>query len=59
MENMPDIMRNGYKYTVYIRPWLKGDRRFECIRYKPGMRKCTWERVDISEYRKVRDQKSK
>jgi hypothetical protein len=55
---MKDLKHKGYTYTVYIRPWLKGDKKYEVIKYPNGYRNF-WERVPYSEYLEILNLKNK
>lgn len=51
---MKNITFKGYKYEVIERPWKEKVRdRYEVIRYPIGQRNM-WERIDVSEYRKIK-----
>lgn len=54
---MEDIKHNGYTYTVYIRGWLKGNKKYEVIKYLTGFRNL-WERVSLQEYNQIKTQKN-
>lgn len=47
---MKTIHRFGMTYKVIIRPWKRGDARYEVIKH-PRNFPNFWERVHISEYR--------
>ena len=40
---------------MYIRPWKKGNARFEVIRFKTGFRNL-WERISYSEFLKIKEE---
>lgn len=50
---MKEFKYNGYKYIVYVRPWKKGNRKYEFIKHKIGFRNM-WERISLDEYKKAK-----
>lgn len=55
---MKNITHGGFTYTVYIRSWVKGNKKYEVIKYVTGLRNL-WERVSLSDYHKAAEEKLK
>ena len=49
---MKDLRYKGYTYTIYVRNWYKGLKKYEVIKYKTGFRNF-WERTTVTEYNKI------
>ena len=49
---MATFRHDGYTYDLYIRPWKKGDAKYEALRWKTGLR-YTWERIPYDVYKEV------
>ena len=43
----------GYTYDIIIRPWLKGNKIYECIKWKTGYRNF-WNRISYDEYKLIK-----
>lgn len=43
----------GFTYDLFIRPWRKGKTKYECLKWKTGL-KCTWERISFDDFEKAR-----
>lgn len=39
----------GYTYDLYIKPWKKGNKKYEALKWETGYR-CTWKRILYKEY---------
>lgn len=52
---MKKFKYKGYTYEMIIRPWKKGNNRFEVIRWKTGFRNF-WERISYNEFLKLKQQ---
>jgi hypothetical protein len=50
-----DFRLNGYSYKLIVRPWLKGQRRNEAIRWVSGLRR-QWERISYDDYLKAKSE---
>ena len=51
-----DLRYKGYSYEVIIKPWKKGNKRYEVIRWMSGFRNL-WERISYADYLKVKSDK--
>jgi len=49
---MKNLKYKGFVYSVIIRPWKKGNSKYEVIKYPIGFRNL-WNRTNIDEYNKV------
>ncbi len=47
---MRTIHHNGMTYKVIVKPWKKGDKRFEVIKH-PRNFSNLWERTTLADYR--------
>lgn len=54
---MKGFRYKGYTYELIIRPWKKGDSKFEVIRWKTGYRNL-WERISYKEFIKIKEEKN-
>ncbi len=56
-EDKKQIMANfkyqGFTYEIITRVWKKGNTRYECIKWKTGLRNF-WERISYDDYLKVK-----
>ncbi len=43
----------GFTYELIIRPWKKGDAKYEAIKWQTGFRNL-WERISYSEFLKIK-----
>ena len=50
-----DFRKNGSSYAIIIRPWKRGNKRYECLKWKTGLF-CTWERISVEEYHNAKKQ---
>lgn len=48
--SMRTIHHNGMTYKVIVKPWKKGDKRFEVIKH-PRNFSNLWERTTLADYR--------
>lgn len=52
---MPTFRHNGYTYDLWIRPWEKGNKKYEALRWKTNRKKSTWERIPYEHFLKVKN----
>ena len=50
---MANLRFEGFTYQVIIKPWKKGNKRFEILKYPNGLRNL-WERISKIEYDKIK-----
>lgn len=50
---MAEFRFEGYTYDLWIKPWKKGNRKYEALRWKTGW-KCTWERIPYELFIKMK-----
>ena len=50
---MAEFRFEGYTYDLWIKPWNKGNRKYESLRWKTGL-KCTWERIPYELFVKMK-----
>lgn len=53
---MADFKYKGFTYELIIRPWKRGNSRYECIKFKSGFRNL-WERISYDEFLKAKSDK--
>jgi hypothetical protein len=53
-KKMAEFRYNGYTYDLWIKPWKKGNRKYEALRWKTGMKKATWERIPYEHFLKMK-----
>lgn len=53
---MAKFKYKGFTYDLVIRPWKKGDAKYEALKWK-GNLKFTWERISYEEYLKAKKEK--
>jgi len=46
---MEDFKHDGFSYVLYIRPWKKGNTKYEAIKYETGFRNL-WDNISYEEY---------
>ena len=51
---MANFRYKGYSYDLWIRPWKKGNKKYEALKWKTGMKKTTWERIPFEQYLKIK-----
>ena len=51
---MKTLKYKGFIYSVIIRPWKKGNKKYEVIKRKVGF-PASWERIYITEYLTVKN----
>lgn len=49
---------NGYTYEVFIRPWKKGNAKYEALKWPTGYRNL-WNRIPYEEYLDVKSKLNK
>jgi hypothetical protein len=49
---MADFTYQGESYEVWIRPWKKGNKKYEAIKWKTGFRNL-WENIPYEDYLKI------
>jgi hypothetical protein len=52
---MADLIHDGYAYDVYIRPWKKGIKKYEVVKYVIGYRNL-WCNISYTEYLKIKNE---
>ena len=52
---MSDFTHKGFSYELIIRPWKKGNKKYEAIKWVQGFRNL-WERISYEEYNKIKKQ---
>lgn len=50
---MAEFRFEGYTYDLWIKPWKKGNKKYEALRWKTGL-KCTWERIPYELFVKIK-----
>lgn len=50
---MKTLRHKGFSYSVIIRPWRKGKKKYEVIKKEIGNRS-NWCRISIDEYLKIK-----
>ncbi|GET28198.1 hypothetical protein SD074_04000 [Prolixibacter sp. SD074] len=50
---MVEFRFEGYTYDLWIKPWKKGNRKYEALRWKTGW-KCTWKRIPYELFIKMK-----
>jgi len=50
---MAEFRYKGYTYDLWIKPWKKGNRKYECLRWKTGD-KPSWEKIPYNLFLKMK-----
>ena len=54
---MSNLKYKGYTYELIVRPWKKGNSKYECIKWINGFRNL-WERITYNEYLQIKNLKN-
>lgn len=50
---MAEFTYNGFTYDLWVKPWKKGNKKYEVIRWEKGL-KCTWEKISYELFIKMK-----
>lgn len=55
---MANFKHKGFTYELIIRPWKKGNKKYEAIKWVNGFRNL-WERISYEEYLEIKSEAKK